>query len=446
MQDATFREAIARKIQESQRAGLPRLTRRDVYLPRIPRRAVAVLGMRRAGKTSFLWQLIGDRTRAGTPRDGLLYFNFDDERLAGMEVRHLSLLAEEYFRQHPQWRGADHRATWLLDEIQLVPEWERFARRILDTENVEVFLSGSSAKLLSREIATSMRGRTMETMVHPFSFREYLRHHEREPELPADRLVMAERSALQKDLLNYLELGGFPELQQSAVRERRELLRNHVDVTLLRDVVERHNVSSPNALRWMTRQLLSNPAGAFSVHKFHLDLKAQKVAVGKETLHEYLAHLEDAFLIHALPLATSSERRRQVNPRKAFPADPGLIPVYDRSGKANLGHALETVVLLVLARRGAEVGYVKTADGLEVDFLARFPDGSQQLIQVCADITSDDTLAREYRALASAAREHRRATRHLLTLTPEAVTMVPDGLNVHSAEVWLLREDQRGDE
>lgn len=442
--EGQYRETIAQKIRDAKAAPFRQLTRRDVYLPQVPGRAVAVLGMRRAGKTSFLWQLLADRARAGAPRDGLLYFNFDDERLVGMGLPHLSLLAEEYYRQHPEWRMA-RRALWLLDEIQLVPQWERFTRRLLDTENVELFLSGSSAKLLSREIATSMRGRTMEAMVHPFSFREYLRHHGREPQQPADRLAMAERSALQKDLLAYLRDGGFPELQHAPARDRHELLRNHVDVTLLRDVVERHNISSPNALRWMTRQLLSNPAGAFSVHKFHQDLQAQKVAVGKETLHAYLAHLEDAFLIHTLPLATSSERRRQVNPRKVFPVDPGLIPVFDRSGKANLGHALETAALLVLLRRGAEVAYVKTADDLEVDFLARFPDGSQQLLQVCADIASAETLTREYRALDSAAKEHRRASRHLLTLTPEAVTEFPAGVTVHSAEVWLLTEDQRGE-
>lgn len=442
--DAQFRETISQKILEAQRVPLPALTRRDVYLPQVPGRAVAVLGMRRAGKTSFLWQLLGERARAGTSRAGLLYFNFDDERLAGMALPQLSVLAEEYFRQHPEWRGAQ-RALWLLDEIQLVPDWERFTRRILDTENVELFVSGSSAKLLSREIHTSMRGRTMEAMVHPFSFREYLRHHGREPDRPADRLVMAERSALQKDLLAYLRDGGFPELQHAGMRARTDLLRNHVDVTLLRDVIERHEVSSPNGLRWMTRQLLGNPAGAFSVHKFHQDLKAQKVAVGKETLHEYLAHLEDAFLIHTLPLATSSERRRQVNPRKVFPVDPGLISVFDRSGKTNLGHALETVVLLVLLRRGADVGYVRTADGFEVDFLARHRDGSQQLIQVCADAESAGTLEREYRALESAAREHRRATRHLVTLTPEAVTQVPDGVRLHSAEVWILTEDRPGE-
>jgi predicted AAA+ superfamily ATPase len=83
--------------------------------------------------------------------------------------------------------------------------------------------------------------------------------------------------------------------------------------------------------------------------------------VSKDTLHAYLGYLEDAFLLHTVPVATSSERRRMVNPRKVFPVDPGVVPLFDRSGRANLGHALETVVLLVLLRRGAEVAYVRTA-------------------------------------------------------------------------------------
>ena len=120
------------------------------------------------------------------------------------------------------------------------------------------------------------------------------------------------------------------------------------------DKCARHAVSHPVALRWMVRQLLGNAGGLFSVQKFYDNLRSQGVAAAKDTLHAYLAYLEDAFLVRILPIATDSERRRQVNPRKAYPIDPGLIPVFDRSGKANVGHALETAVLLELERRGFE--------------------------------------------------------------------------------------------
>ena len=232
---------------------------------------------------------------------------------------------------------------FFLDEIQTVPGWEAFVRRVMDTERVEIFLSGSSARLLSREVATQMRGRAMETLVLPFSFREYLRHAGAEPETMADRWTKSLRSAVEKRLRAYLATGGFPEAQGVTARDRLELLRGYVNTALFRDVVERHAVSNPVALRWMVRHLLGNAAGTFSVQRFYGDLRSQGIPVAKDTLHAYVGHLEDAFLIRTLPIAADSGRRRMVNPRKVYPVDPGLIPVFDRAGRDNTGHALETV-------------------------------------------------------------------------------------------------------
>lgn len=285
--ESQFREIVRQRIVDAVAVPPPVLTRRDVRLPVVPGKAVAVIGMRRAGKTTFLWQTLADRLSHGTDREGLLYFSFEDERLAGMTAPDLNLIVEEYYRLHPEWRD-QRRATFFLDEIQNVPGWERFARRLLDSERIELFLSGSSARLLSREVATSMRGRALEALVYPFSFREYLRHRRREPTKTPDRLTKAQRSALEKDLLEYLTVGGFPEAQGVEPRDRHELLRGYVDVVLLRDVVERHAVSHPVALRWMVRQLLGNAAGSFSVNKFHADLKAQGIPIAKDTLHSYL--------------------------------------------------------------------------------------------------------------------------------------------------------------
>jgi predicted AAA+ superfamily ATPase len=395
--------------------------------------------MRRSGKTTFLWQVLGERIAQGVGREGLLYFSFEDERLAGMTTAELTMVVEEYYRLHPEWRDR-RRAVFFLDEIQVVSGWETFARRLLDTEHADLFVSGSSARLLSREVATSMRGRAMEAVVYPFSFREYLRHVGREPAQGLDRLPKATRSVLEKDLRDYLAGGGFPETLGVPPRDRLELLRGYVDVALLRDVVERHAVSHPVALRWMTRHLLGNAAGTFSVNKFHGDLRSQGIPVAKDTLHAYLGYLEDVFLIRTVSIATTSERRRMVNPRKAYPIDPGLIPVFDRSGRANFGHALETCVFLSLERRGAEVAYVRTANGAEVDFLARYPDGSQTLIQVCTDLDSSATRERETSALLDAARSHPRAALHIVTLQPEPAHALPARITVHSAAAWLLAE------
>lgn len=413
----------------------PALTLRNVVLPGIKGKALAVIGMRRAGKTTFLHQIRRDLIERGRSPERLVYFNFEDERLGEFKSDQLHLVPETHARLFPN--PADEPVGLFLDEIQRVAGWEVFVRRMLDTPGYELYLSGSSAKLLSREIATSMRGRAWEIAIHPFSFDEYLRHHGHKAISDPDLLTSSKRAAVDHHFANYIVIGGFPEGQGLLPGERRQLLQGYVDVLLLRDVIERHEVVNPTALRWMVRRLLGSPAGSFSVTKFASELKSQGIAVGRETLYEFLAHLEDAFLLHAIPVATDSEKRRQVNPRKVYPADSGLIPVFDRSGKANVGPALETAVFVELQRRRAEVTYVKTQGGFEVDFLARYPDGTEELIQVCASVDDTETLAREVRALEDA--EYPRANRLLLTLESRMpFPEVPASITIQPAWQWIL--------
>ena len=252
---------------------------------------------------------------------------------------------------------------------------------IPNTEKVDLILSGSSAKMLSREVATSMRGRALEVLVHPFSFREVLRHKGVEPTKPYSSLAKAQRSALEKHLRSYLTEGGFPEAQGLSSATRSSLLRSYVDVAILRDVIERHAVSNPVVLRWMVRHLLGNPAASFSVNKFFEAAKSQDFMSPRTPFMIILPILEDAFLIRTISMHTASERQRMANPRKSYPVVRLLIPVYERTGRSNLGHALESAIFIELERRGAEIGYVRTGEGHEVDFLARDTDGAQTLIR-----------------------------------------------------------------
>lgn len=435
--EGQFEQVIREKLAAAVDVPPPVLTRRDATLPTIAGKALAVIGMRRAGKTSYLHQCRGDLLAAGRSANRLIYFNFEDERLAGFAAPNLHIIPDTHLRMFPE--PAAEPVTLFLDEIQQVPGWETFVRRLLDTPGYEVFLSGSSAKLLSREIATSMRGRAWEVSIHPFSFREFLRHHGHE--IPDDPSVLTAKksAALDHQFARYLQIGGFPEAQELDPTHRRQLLQGYIDVLLLRDVVERHKVSNVTALRWLVRRLLSSPAGLFSVTKFSSDLKSQGIPVSRDHLYEFLTHLEDAFLLQTIPVATDSEKRRQVNPRKVYPADPALIPVFDRSGKPNTGHALESCVFTELQRRRAEVAYVKTASGFEVDFLARHADGSEELIQVCTSIDDPDTRSREIRALQEAAQEHPRARQTILTLESRLpFPSVPEPINVLPAWQWMF--------
>ena len=413
-----------------------------------PGKATAVVGMRRAGKTTFIHQLRRERLEGGTERTHLPYVSFEDERLSGLDGSQLGFLLEEFGRRAPEAAGGA-RVFWCFDEIQLVPGWERFVRRLLDTGSADVAVTGSSAALLSREISTAMRGRAWEVALYPFSFAESLACAGVEVPSDAGFLAAAERSRVERAFLAWLSAGGFPEAQGLDESSRRQLLRDYVDVAMLRDVVERHAVTNVLGLRWLVRQLLGNAGGAFSVEKFHGALKSQGVAVSRDTLHQMVGYVEDCFLVRTVWMETTSERQRMVNPRKVYPVDPGLIPIFDRTGRGNVGHALETAVLLELERRRCDVTYVRTPGGFEVDFLAREPDGAAHLIQVCADASAPETAARELRALEEAKAIHPHARTWLLTLTrdgaPSGATAGSnsggsdsDAVTVQPAYQWML--------
>jgi len=415
------------------------MTRRDAALPEIPNKVHAVTGMRRAGKTTFLRQLVAERQRDAAP-ERALYLSFDDDRLADIAADQLSALLEEFYRRHPQLRRRT-TVAWFFDEIQFVAGWERFVRRVLDSENVQMVVSGSSARMLSREVHTSLRGRGIETTIRPFGFREFLRHRSEEPRAEPRRWTADQRSLVEKRFGEYLVEGGFPEAQGLTRALRVELLQGYVDTVLFRDVLERYGVSQVSALRWIVRHCLRNPAGSMSVHRLFLDLKAQGHAVSKDSVHTLLGHLVDAYLLQTVPLHTASERQRNSNPRKIYPADPGLIHAFDVSGRANTGHALETAVFNELQRRGADAAYIKTLEGFEVDFLAAYRDGRRELLQVCADPSTADAREREMRALADAAKLQSKLPAALLVRTQEqAIALAGSGLRVMPAYEWMLAE------
>lgn len=431
-----LRETLIEKLAESLSGPLPQATHRELYgATEVPGKVTAIVGMRRSGKTTFLQQLRQKRLDQGVGRERLPYINFEDERLADLKSSQLGFLLDEYGRRV----GATEKTLWCFDEIQVVPGWERFVRRLLDQGGNDITVTGSSAALLSREIATALRGRAWEVPLFPFSFAEALSHAGQA--LPADVgfLTGPARAAIERSFLDWLVSGGFPEAQGLEPAARFQLLKDYVDVAMLRDVVERQGVTNVAGLRWLVRHLLGNAGASFSVEKFYAALKSQGFAISKDTVHQLLSHLEDCFLIRLVWMEAASERQRMVNPRKAYPVDTGLIPVFDRSGRANLGHALETAVLIELERRRCAVTYVRTPGGFEVDFLAREPAGGQWLIQVCADAGEAETAARELRALADAGAQFPTARQLLLTLTRDrAPAGAPESVTVLPAYQWML--------
>jgi len=410
-------------------------TARDARLPWLSGKVDAVVGMRRVGKTWFLQQTLAQRVEEGAARASTVYVNFEDERLWQLEAQQLGLFVDIFYRRHPELRGTT--CTFVFDEIQTVPGWERFVRRLVDTEDVHVCVSGSSSKLLSKEIATSLRGRSIATELFPFSFGEFLRHHS--VHVPRGRRPgRQQRSLIEQKVGQYLKRGGFPEVQDLDEPLRRRVLQDYLDVVLLRDVVERHGVSNVVALRRLMRRLLSAPAGLFSVNRLHNDFRSQGVQVGKDSLHAFVDHLHDAFLFFPVSIHTDSERVRQSNPRKVYPVDPGLVSAAAPQGGWGTGQLLETLAFLHLRRQGHELSYFRHADGSEVDFIVQRPEGPEA-VQVCADMTSVDTRKRELRALEAAMEDLGIERATVVTLSAdERVSLATGTVRIVPFWMWAL--------
>ncbi len=412
-------------ISDSRRHQPDTMTIREQACRILPKKATVAIGMRRTGKSYFFHQHMNDLIKTGRDPDSILFVNFEDDRLMGMNAKNLRELIEQYFLQFPQFRVDG--CVFMFDEIQVVEAWQQVVRSILDQEKAQVFLTGSSAKLLSTEIATNLRGRSIAIEIFPFSFSEFLSHKgitHKNSSHPAAEM----RSRLQHELRNYLAQGGFPEVINLDNIAAREVLQGYVDTLILRDVVERHKVTALVPLRQMLLQILSNPSALLSINKLHGDMHSRGIAVSKDTLYAMAGHLEDAYLFQATSIHSTSERVRQTNPRKIYPIDTGLAMAYMRASQRDIGKLLETATFMALRRFCKHIDYYRTQDGYEVDFIIQSHDFEDILIQACAQMDTADTRERELRALQSAMKEKKQKIGFVVTLELEEKIKCPEGL------------------
>lgn len=426
-------------VAESREARLPALTPRRLDVPDIPNKAAVLIGMRRSGKTYLMYQEMQRLLASGVDRRDVLYVNFEDDRLQPAEPGLLSDLLEAHYRVHPAPR--ERRAYLFLDEIQMVPGWPRFVRRILDTELVRVVLGGSSAKLLHTEVATELRGRGFAVEVFPYDLTEALTSSGEPAPLGATPGARS-RSRLEAGCKRYLEIGGFPEVQAMEPLARLQTLQDYVELALLRDVIERRRVENVAAARAFSRLLLQSPARAFSVNKVYADLRSRGLSVSRDTLHALLDHFQDAYLVFAIPVFKKSLRAQSTNPRKLYAIDPGLAAAMSHVTATDAGARLENAVFLELRRRQGrllqgQVSYYLTASGHEVDFVVGdvFEQRAGRLVQSCASLADPATREREVRALTEAMGETGLRTGEIVTLLDEETIKTKAGI-IHAVPAW----------
>ena len=419
-----FKQLISDSVDRSYK----NIYKRDTKFTLYDGKANCLIGVRRCGKTSLMQSTIVQLRQKVKP-ENTVYINLEDDRLFPLQLGNLNDFVEAYYELYPKKRN--EKVYFFIDEIQVVEGWEKFIRRLLDTENCCIVLSGSSAKLLSKEIHTSLRGRSISTEVQPLSFKEYLRF----KEIDSENMGTRNQSFIKNALGEYLVKGGFPELADIPVAESRNFLQEYKDLIIYRDLVERYNIRELFPLRYLINHVYRNMGTLFSVNKMHNDLKSQGISIGKSTLYDYVAKLRDCFALHTVPVFSQSLKEQHRNPQKIYSVDNGFALTVTTA--ADFSKCYENLAYLHLRQKyGEDLFYWKATQ--EVDFYA---PKDKALINVNYEVSNKQTYDREVNGLLEAMRTLKLKKATLVTGSKNETVKI-DGLEIAITPLWKwLLED-----
>ncbi len=389
---------------------------------------ISVIGPRRAGKTYSLYDLI--KTKNLKDED-YLFLNFEDDEIREKnrkEIIKVIFYHKELYGKEPDFI--------FLDEIQNLDRWESFVYSLFEKKRYHIFLTGSSSKFLSREIATQLRGRSITSLVLPFSFKEIL---EIKGEKVSEILSSYGESKIKNILRNYLKEGGFPDVVLTNIN-RKVYFRDYVNLVIFNDIVERFKIKNIALVKMFVNFVLSSFSKEISIHKIYRTLKSRNIKVSKKTLYRHSDALEDSLFCFFLRKFSFSERESMLSIPKVYINDTGLIN-YSISTKfeEDIGRLMENAVFLGLKRKEYEgefsgIFYYKDLLRHEVDFVIKDGLRVKQLIQVCYDINYN-TKNRELKTLVKAGRELKCKDLLVITWDYESEEVI-DGRKIKFIPLW----------
>ncbi len=430
-------------FREWQDIWIPELKEREleVSLTEKARKITTFTGVRRAGKTYAMFQII-KKLSGAIPKDRIFYINFEDERIE-KTTESLTKIIPALIKLY----GNGNKKYFLfLDEVQIMPEWSRWLRRINDTyRNITLFVSGSSSKLSSKEIPTELRGRAINYEIFPLSFREFLNFKgiatERGFEQNERRLAEIKRA-----LADYVEYGGFPEIViENSVLEKKKIILDYFKTIVSRDIEERHNIRKTSLMNDFLKLLLNSKE--FSVNKSVSVLRSQGQQAGKGTLLNYMKYAEESYFCFFVPMLSFKIKDQLRYPKKVYFTDNSFITNLSLRFSKNFGRLYENLVAVELCRKragkpGMEIFYWKDGAGREIDFVIKDGIKIAQLIQVCYDISDPDTKEREVKALLKAGKEIK--CKKLLVITDDYSSVEKIGgkkIEFMPIWKWLLEQE-----
>ena len=399
---------------------------RELSLPINSGKIITLMGVRRCGKTSILYDVINQLSQ-NIDKTSILFFNFEDERL-NLDIESLDLILQAYQELYPDNKMSD--CYFFFDEIQNISGWEKFVRRVYDSVSKNIFITGSNSKMLSSDIATSLRGRTITYEVFPLSFREYLKFEDIKIDLYSSQNLALIHNRLDK----YLSQGGFPEVVLLDDRFQQKILQDYFSVLIYKDLVERFDIRNTHALKFFLKRILASSTKQISINKIYNDLKSSGIKVGKNSLHAYLQYVEDIYL--SLTLNQYKYKISSGSDRKVYSIDIGLNNAVSYKFSDDIGKAMENTVFLELRRREKEIFYYSDRTS-ECDFIICEKDQIVAAIQVTYNMENDATKKREVKGLLNACKKFELTTGIIITYDQEG-EFEADGISVRLVPLYLF--------
>ena len=396
---------------------------------------IVITGARRSGKSFIMRQTAKTLIKGGIRKNNILIVNFEDPRFVELNTKILQQIYDIYL----EFLNPQEKPYLFLDEIQEVKDWEKWVRTIHELDKAKIIISGSNAKLLSRELSTLLTGRHLDLVIFPLSFKEFLRF--RDVDLSKRFEIVNKEIEIKRLLREYIEFGSFPEVVLGG--EKKQILLNYFEDILNKDIVRRFKIRKSKELISLAKFYLGNISSLITFSSL-----VRTLNISADTVEKFSRYLEDTFILFFLKRFSYKFREQEKSPRKVYAIDVGLANTVGFRFSQNMGRFAENLVFLELKRKevlasNLEIYYWKDVNHREVDFLIKENLKVKQLIQVCWEVNRPETKNREIRALLKAMKEFNLEEGLIITDDYEAEENIKGKkINYIPLWKWYLKEDK----
>lgn len=427
-------QELQRKIEDFREMGIPQYIPRANPIHLVDRMVSTIVGARRSGKSYRAWQVADELLKQKKIRNILQIcpLDFDNPILSSMKANQLHQIQDTLLKISPKI-DLKTPLIFILDEIHKIKGWEEYVIDLSRNPNWKVIVTGSSSKLLQSDVSTELRGKAISSINYPLSFKEFLRFNDFNYK-PNSTKGLAEKFRLFDEFLKW---GSYPATVQTNPQIKETLLHEYFSTMILKDVIQRYNISKPRQCIQLYHYLLSNMAKPFTIQSAYDFLKNSGYTTSKDSVRDYIQWAEDSWFLFSVPIFSSSQKEIERNYKKIYCVDWSLAIHNSLTWDGGYSRAFENMIYLQLKRSYPRVCYYLTRKRRnEIDFVCINSNGKIELaVQVCMNITNQETLKREITPLISTANYFGIKSNIIITYNQENV-FSQDGVKVNAVPAW----------